>query len=510
MNRTHSRRPKRQAGFIMLETSLSLLVALAAAFLTYWSSHRADLATQAMTQADNLASVAKAADTLVTAHYDDYQAGLPVTQNGVTLAFGTDDGQSMKPTIANLRAMGLGLTAGSDFGNYKSLGDATYVTTIQRSPAGCEASANGKDCNVSGMVCMNMPVRDLSAPAGEIDGFGLGKMIGKLGGDGGASILGSQANITGAGGAWTATNPVAGAPAGIICARFGFGSSAFMNFLRVRDSRDPDFQGTFTVAGVSNFNSTVNILGAPVNVVDTLSGCIRAGMTPGDAAQGGTAFTKNAACAQTILLEGQTGIVSASGAVQVKDAGGNVLASLNADGTVVATTRSIAPTSKLTASYTPNTACGAPFANDIAQNLSSPGLVVCRNNIWTPIGLPIGALGGACTVEGAAGVATNGLGLFCQGAMWIANADRMGHFASQDSFVGHHNTTANKPGCASNGVPRIYFSATGGEFSPVAGVRSTYFVTQDTGAQWLLKVIDANGVAVPDGQGVVTTGCWYS
>jgi hypothetical protein len=70
--------------------------------------------------------------------------------------------------------------------------------------------------------------------------------------------------------------------------------------------------------------------------------------------------------------------------------------------------------------------------------------------------------------------------------------------------------SADKPNCPSNGVPRIYFNPTGAEFSPAVGIRSTYFLTQDTGAQWLLRVIDANGAAVPDGQGLVTIGCWYS
>lgn len=200
---------------------------------------------------------------------------------------------------------------------------------------------------------------------------------------------------------------------------------------------------------------------------------------------------------------------------------GVVVATLNPDGTIVASTRTIAPASKVTASFVPNTACPAAAANDIAQSSASAGLVVCRNNIWTPVGLTVSTVGAACSVLGAAGVSITGLGLYCQGGgvlplIWIANADRIGHFSSQDNFVGHHGMTADKPNCPSNGVPRIYFNPTGAEFAPTAtalngmGLRSTYFLTQDTGAQWLLRVVDGNGVGLLDGQGLVTTGCWYN
>ena len=67
----------------------------------------------------------------------------------------------MTPTLANLRAMALGLTPGTDFGNYKTLVDATYVTQIQRIPAGCELSPAGQTCNIQGMVCMDRPLQEI-------------------------------------------------------------------------------------------------------------------------------------------------------------------------------------------------------------------------------------------------------------------------------------------------------------------------------------------------------------
>lgn len=337
--------------------------------------------------------------------------------------------------------------------------------------------------------------------------------------DGSATVLSSSTGTT-------YTNPVTATPVGVIAHRIGFGASIFDDYLIVNGPRNPNFQGNYTVTGTSIFNSGVTVNGntvnngsisatGPIGTLDTLSACIRAGFLAGAVGGGGSAFVTNNACVKTVTLDGQTGVVTATGAVEVWS-GGLVVATLKPDGTIVASTRTIAPASKVTASYVPNTACPAAAANDIAQSSASAGLVVCRNNLWTPVGLTVSAVGAVCSVPGAAGVSITGLGLFCQGGIWIANADRIGHFSSQDNFVGHHGMTADKPNCPSNGVPRIYFNPTGAEFSPTAtalngmGLRSTYFLTQDIGAQWLLKVIDASGTAVPDGQGLVTTGCWYN
>ena len=88
---------KRQAGFAIESVALALLVMSLAAAAAYKATVQADQISMAVIQADGLKNVANAAETLVMEHYDSYQAGLPVTRNGVTLNFGTTAGESMTP-----------------------------------------------------------------------------------------------------------------------------------------------------------------------------------------------------------------------------------------------------------------------------------------------------------------------------------------------------------------------------------------------------------------------------
>lgn len=254
----------KQRGFLMLEVTLALLVAALAAGLTYQSNLRAGEATNAMMQADILNSLRTAADTLVSENYTQYQAGQPIVRNAVTLNFGTGSGQSMRPTVAQLKTMALGIDGMAEQGFYKSLSDANYRIEIKRIPAGCEAApnpANGAACNITGLVCFDAPLRPYGAPLGDVDGFAMGKMLGKLGGNGGASILGAEAMITGSGGGWSEDNPIAGKPAGIVCGRFGFGSSSMAAFLRMNDTRDPNFQGGSTISGATSAGPTLLVNG---------------------------------------------------------------------------------------------------------------------------------------------------------------------------------------------------------------------------------------------------------
>lgn len=245
----HPRPPKRQGGFILITAALALVIMSLIAYQTWQDQKVRDDHANAEGQADVLRSVRNAAETLMFEHYGSYQAGLPVSKNGVNLAVGTNPGESMSPTVAQLANMGLGIDGMNDRGSYKSLVDAGYTIRMERVPAGCEASPQGRECNLAGMVCFDRALRNPSSPAGDIDGEGLGRMMLRLGGDGGASLLGvAGGRIIGSQGDWQRDNPVVGTPAGIVCSRFGFGSAGFANFLRVRDTRDPEFQNNVTIA----------------------------------------------------------------------------------------------------------------------------------------------------------------------------------------------------------------------------------------------------------------------
>lgn len=262
-----------QGGFLMLEVALALLITLLVAYWAFDANYRAEQATQAMAQADSIKNVANAAETLVLEHYTDFQAGLPITRSGVTLPFGSSPGQALEPNIDQLRSMDLGLTSpASNFGSFKSLVAASYKISIKRIPAGCEASPLGATCNITGLVCFDKPVTNYGATdPNDIDTFAIGKMIGKIGGNGGASIVGSKTQITGSGAAWSEPNPIANQPAGIICAKFGFGAAGFGQFLRVKDTRDPDFQGGQTLSGKVPDSPYTLIVNGDTNIEGSLT-----------------------------------------------------------------------------------------------------------------------------------------------------------------------------------------------------------------------------------------------
>ena len=257
------RQRRRQGGWLMLSAALALIISALMALYAFREQAMKDQGDRAIAQADTLSAIRTAAEILVFEHYVDYQEGIPtITRGGASLAWGTAPGQALHPTVAQLRLMNLGIDGASDVGNYKSLTQGGYSVTINRTPAGCETSPSGVDCNITGLVCTDRPVKDIAAPVGEVDSFGIGKMLMRIGGNAGASLLGGTGKIIGTGAGWEAANPIAGAPAGIVCARFGFGVAEYWNFLRVRDSRDPNFMNDVTLKGGLNVRSTATYNGA--------------------------------------------------------------------------------------------------------------------------------------------------------------------------------------------------------------------------------------------------------
>ncbi len=274
----------------MLEFSLVLLASAIAGLIAWNAAQRASDADVANLQGDAIASLRQAAHTLVMTHYSAYQAGQPVARNGITLADGNSPGQSRKPTVANLQGMDLSVNNAQNTGFYKSLASANYDITIERSTI-CTTNPASPDCHVSGLICMTQPVRGYSSAAGEIDTFGIGVMLARLGGSGGASLLGSPAVITGADGTWSQANLFG--TAGTVCARFGWGTEGD-DYLRIADTRDPDFKGGQTVSGVIGGSVFTQIINGDAKVTRSLSigaGTLAAACTPEGSMVWGTVGT---------------------------------------------------------------------------------------------------------------------------------------------------------------------------------------------------------------------------
>lgn len=246
----------------MMTASFALVITSIISLYTFREQARKEMGERAEAQADAISAIRTAAEILVFEHYVDYQEGVPITRGGTTLSFGNSPGQALRPTVAQLRTMNLGIDGASDVGSYKSLTEGGYSITVNRSPVGCETSPSGVDCNITGLVCADRPVRDYASPAGEVDSFGIGKILSRIGGNAGASMLGGTGEIISTGASWKAPSPISGAPEGIVCARFGFGVAEYWNFLHVRDSRDPNFMNNVTLKGGLHVKSTATYGGA--------------------------------------------------------------------------------------------------------------------------------------------------------------------------------------------------------------------------------------------------------
>lgn len=256
-NRIYQRRNK-QKGWMMISSGLALILMSMAMFFLYTDRQRESQLDMAKAQADVIGAIRTAAEILVFEHYVDYQEGKPVTRGEVTLPWGASSGQTLHPAVTQLAKMNLGIDGTLGVGSYKSMANGGFDITISRTPVGCELSPNGNDCNITGLVCTDRPVRDLMNSNNVVDSMGIGKILARLGANAGASMLGSPGQIVGNGEAWTAPNPIPGTPPGIVCARFGFGVAEYWNFLRVRDSRDPQFMNNVTMRGGVHVRSTAN------------------------------------------------------------------------------------------------------------------------------------------------------------------------------------------------------------------------------------------------------------
>jgi hypothetical protein len=240
-----------QRGYLMLSLSLALIISAILAAQTWREDRRRDDHKMAEAQAQVLKNLRNIYEELLFEVYTDLQSGSPITRNGLTIPFGFDEGEAMAPTFAQLQAMGFGVAGIAETGSYKSLDGAGFVVRQERIPAGCEtATPSGSGCQITGLICFDTPLRDPRTPVGSIDGEAIGRMMLALGADGGASLAGvAGGDIIGSQGDWDTENPVPDSPEGIVCTRYGFGASQFTNFLRVRDSRDPEFQNNVTIAG---------------------------------------------------------------------------------------------------------------------------------------------------------------------------------------------------------------------------------------------------------------------
>jgi hypothetical protein len=534
---------KSQRGVFSFDLAAALLVGSLVAFVAWQATARTEDTKLASLQADQLESVRSAAHRLVMANYAAYQAGAPITRNGVTLPGGSSPGQALRPTVANLRALDLGITSMPDTGFYRTLAGAGFDVRITRDPV-CTTNSASPDCRVTGLVCLDQPLNAYGGTNIETDAHGLGVILGQLGGHGLASLPGNATRVISSNGSRNLANPQGDVP-GVVCAAFGWGTEGD-DFLRLEDTRDPNFRGNVTVAGtVTADRVTANSIGAGSGtradgtrcslaeiltsgqVIARSGACIQRAFMDGANGRVGAA---DASGTTRVLLDGSTGAITSSDGTGAARAGirynglgqsegyaDNLLnnagnAGIRSDGSVFGTNANFSGTTTMSAAVLNSTAIiGSTCSPDGGMSWTVQGtrwvMARCTGGVWTTTtGFSEGAIGGSCgSTNGVPGIAGNGSLLICQGGTWVSMLDRAGRAVLMGSALVQNGTTVAKPTCLSGATGTAAYLALGSEQQAIQVVNR--YITE-SGSSWFVSILSQTGTPVP-GEHVLMSYCVY-
>ncbi len=203
-------------GFSLLEMSLALIVA--ALVLTYAIQERArSLQLEAAAiQADQILQLQRSVATYIEQHRDDilnnepilYESGLTDSLGQVGLLAGDVVGSLLRPTVDQLRLLGL---LPANFSTRASVVDGTLQVVLNLVPEGCA----GRACRIEGVVYLDKPVRSEEQGPDEYNGVIVGEILSRLGGYGFASIR-QGSEVVAAGGNFVLSNPDPNGSAGMV------------------------------------------------------------------------------------------------------------------------------------------------------------------------------------------------------------------------------------------------------------------------------------------------------
>jgi len=165
--------------------------------------------------------------------------------------------------------------------------------------------------------------------------------------------------------------------------------------------------------------------------------------------------------------------------------------------------------------------CSGYSEGDTVLDATTTGTVLtCRSSVWVRPGLPVGAIGGACTT-GTLGVTTANVGLICRNAVYVSLSDRVASLVPMGLYPGTGVGTVAAPTCGTGGsvqivvTPQETGSDTGG--TPVRNRFS--FVISYASSTWTISPVlidSADATYTSDFSGtaygfnwVATTFCSY-
>lgn len=509
-----------QRGVTMIDVALALIISAIAATVALRANVRAQELETARLQGQTIKEWQDAINIYTFENYTALQMMTPVVRGTYTVPAGAGAGQSLGPSVADLVGLGyLPANFGTNFTN-----NGTLRAQLQRVPAGCAGAA----CQVTGIVYLDRPV--LMSGSAEPNGPAIGAMMAKIGSNSVTSLIGSTANMVGLDG-FTLPNPLPGQPAGVIAARVGFDASGFGQFLRVADTRDPNFQGPMTVAGDTSLSSKLAVtgdttLGAKLSVTGdatfganaTAAGNVVAGGELGTQPAGaaclraalnanGEILSRAANCVTKFLVSpvdgsataangggvGRAAIIGDTGRVEARSAAGVTMASLDGtDGRVGAQMLNPAATG------TAGTSCASFAEGDLVKDAAVDGTVLsCRSGVWRRPGLNQASVGAACSTDGAVAVDPAGRGLICRNSVWRLINDRVASVVAIATFGGNGSGFVPAPSCGTGGNAEITVTPleAGADYGGVPP-RNRYSIGSGwTGTGWNIDpaLVDQNG-----------------
>lgn len=484
-----------QKGFTLVELVIALALSAIIALYAIYALRNDSEEAIAKSSGNYIAAVANAAQLHVLNNWEAYANSTPVTGVAVLL----------QPTVAELVALG---RLPSGYSNNRTASRQQLRIDITQN------ACPGPGCMVTALVCTTTGVT-LGGPQTRFDLAST--MVMQQNGAGGQSLPGNGSKIVGPLFSPGITNPV-GNVEGVVCGSSTSDIALFQQFVRIRDTRDPDLQGDLTVAGTVTAKEKLYV-GACINMDGTAAGGGRAGFACTDrndipAGWVGGVRTVDLVANKTILASNAPGSFTGSN--------GNYALLTADDGTGAAEIRTSGRTAgdRLTplGAYAPGATCAATDEGSLSKDATATGLVICETGIWTRL-KNTGVVGQPCSPDGATGTTSAGVGLYCQSGFWVLLADRFGRFAIVDTYLVYDqskglNPVMPVPACPTGGFAKVYFNPQGIDARSGGKLNYRVDITSNPG-YYTVHIDDSVNPSDPlgtpvAGYGLLNVGCFYN